>query len=206
MSTSRFTADSSQALQDCVADGGVAVFPTDTVYGLCCDPENAAAVERLYALKGRAQDKPAAILCFSLAVALTVLPDAGERTLAAIRALLPGPVTLLLANPGRRYPLAGGALLGLRAIDVGLTLARPVLQSSANHSAGQDARVLDEVPASIRDGADLVVDGGELPGVASTVIDLGGIDAGKNWSVVRQGALSEADLARALGRAVDGRW
>jgi L-threonylcarbamoyladenylate synthase len=206
VSTSPLTTASSEALRDCIAGGGVAVFPTDTVYGLCCDPENVHAVARLYALKGRQQSKPAAILCFSLAVALAVLPEAGERTLAAIRALLPGPVTLLVANPRRRYPLAGGSLLGLRAVDVGLTLDRPVLQSSANHSAGKDARRLDEVPASIREGADLVIDGGELPGVASTVIDLGGVEEGGTWHVVRQGALSEADLARALARAVDGRW
>jgi L-threonylcarbamoyladenylate synthase len=198
---------SSEVLGDCLAAGGVAVFPTDTVYGLCCDPENAAAVERLYSLKGRDERKPAAILCFSLAVALAVLPDGGQRTLAAIRALLPGPVTLLVANPTRCYPLAGGGdVLGLRAIEVGLSLSAPVLQSSANHSGGQDPSRLDQVPAIIRDGADLVIDGGDLPGVSSTIIDLSHFEDSGTWQVVRHGALGDADVARALDGAVDKRW
>jgi L-threonylcarbamoyladenylate synthase len=198
---------SSAVLADCIAAGGIAVFPTDTVYGLCCDPENAAAVERLYALKGRDERKPAAILCFSLAVALAVLPEAGERTLAVIRALLPGPVTLLLANPAHRYRLAGGVgSLGIRAIEIGLSLPAPVLQSSANHSGGNDPSRLDQVPAAIRDGADLVIDGGDLPGISSTIIDLRSFEESGTWQVVREGALSEADLVRALDGAVDRRW
>jgi L-threonylcarbamoyladenylate synthase len=196
----------SQALGDCMASGGVALFPTDTVYGLCCDPDNAAAVERLYALKGRDERKPAAILCFSLDVALAVLPDAGERTLTAIRALLPGPVTLLLANRARRYPLAGGESLGLRAIEIGLSLPVPVLQSSANRSGGSDPRRLDQVPEAIREAADLVIDGGELPGISSTVVDLAAIEETGTWHVIRHGALSDADVARALRGAVDKRW
>jgi L-threonylcarbamoyladenylate synthase len=195
-------AASSAALGDCLAGGGVAVFPTDTVYGLCCDPENAAAVERLYALKGRRPDKPAALLCFSLVTALSLLPDAGERTLAAIGALLPGPVTVLLANPRRRFPLAGGDLLGLRVIDVGLSLEVPVLQSSANHAGGPDPRRLADVPRAIRDGADLALDGGELPGTPSTVLDLSHFEADGAWSVLRSGSLAASEIERVLGDAV----
>lgn len=198
MSREPLPAGSSAALRECIAGGGVALFPTDTVYGLCCDPESAGAVARLYALKGRPADKPAALLCFSLAVALELLPEAGERTRAAVRAVLPGPVTVLLANPLRRFPLAGGELLGLRVIDVGLSLPTPVLQSSANRSGGRDARRLKDVPQSIRDRADLVLDGGTLPGSPSTVLDLSTIEHGGRWRVLRRGAFSEADVARAL--------
>jgi len=192
----------SVALRHCIGSGGVAVFPTDTVYGLCCDPEDAAAARRLYALKGRLPDKPAALLCFSLEVAVGLLPELGPRTRHALRALLPGPVTLLLANPRRRFPLAGGELLGLRVIDVGLSLAQAVLQSSANHAGGADARRLADVPRSIRDGADLVLDGGELPGVRSTVIDLGRFEEDGSWRVLRAGALGEDAVSEALRR----RW
>jgi L-threonylcarbamoyladenylate synthase len=185
-------------LRECIVGGGVALFPTDTVYGLCCDPESAAALARLYALKGRPADKPAALLCFSLETALALLPEAGERTRSALRALLPGPVTVLLANPLRRFPLAGGELLGLRVIDIGLSLATPVLQSSANRSGGHDARRLQDVAPAIRDHADLVLDGGTLPGKPSTVVDLSTIEHGGGWRVLRRGAFSEADLARAL--------
>jgi L-threonylcarbamoyladenylate synthase len=192
-------AASEDALRECIVGGGVAVFPTDTVYGLCCDPENAGAVRRLYALKGRETDKPAALLCFSLAAALALLPELGERAREALRALLPGPVTLLLANPRRRFPLTGGELLGLRVIDVGLSLDLPVLQSSANRSGEADQRRLEDVPRAIRDGADLVIDGGELPGVASTVVDLSRFDLDRSWRVVRHGALGERAVAARLG-------
>ena len=139
--------DPSEALR-CVAAGGVALFGADTVYGLCCDPPNAAAVDRLFALKGRPRTKPAALAFFTLDPALAALPELGERTRAAFHALLPGPLTLLVPNPARRFPLAGGELLGVRVIDVGLELDAPVLQSSANLTGGPDPRTLARVPAS----------------------------------------------------------
>jgi L-threonylcarbamoyladenylate synthase len=193
-------AGADDALRDCLASGGVAVFPTDTVYGLCCDPENAAAVERLYELKGRPSAKPAALLCFSLGAALALLPELGERTRGALRALLPGPVTLLLPNPQMRFPLTGGELLGLRVIDVGLTLESPVLQSSANRSGGADARRLGDVPPAIRESADLVIDGGVLPGIPSSVLDLSRFEPDGSWGIVRAGALSEHEVRATLER------
>ena len=104
------------AFERCLAAGGVAVFPADTVYGLACDPGSAAAVDRLYALKGRPPAKPAAVMCFGAAPAL---PELGPRTRAAIDRLTPGGVTLLLPNPEHRWPLACGPdpdTLGLRVI------------------------------------------------------------------------------------------
>jgi len=192
----------SDDLEACVASGGVAVFPADTVYGLACDPESAEAVARLYALKGRAPDKPAAVMFFSLDAATRVLAGLGQRTAAAARALLPGPLTLLVPNPSRRYPLAGGGdVLGLRvpALPVLADVRVPVLQTSANLAGGPEAQRLEEVPAAIRSGADLVIDGGELPGVASTVLDLVGYESSGTWSVVRAGAVSEAAAGAVLG-------
>ncbi len=172
--------------EDCIRGGGVAVFPADTVYGLACDPENARAVARLYALKGRPPDKPAAVMFFARED-LPPVPHGGA-------ALLPGRVTLLVPNPERRYPLAGGEALGVRFPGLELT-GPPVLQSSANRAGGPDARTLDEVPADIRRGADLVIDGGPLSGTPSTVVDL----TGAQWRIVREGALSPAEVARILG-------
>ena len=68
------------------------------------------------------------------------------------------------------------------------------MQSSANVSGGPDARRLDDVPEAIRAGADLVIDGGELPGTPSTVVDLREYEAGR-WSIVRVGAVSESVIA-----------
>jgi L-threonylcarbamoyladenylate synthase len=176
------------ALGACVAAGGVAVFPADTVYGLACDPEDADAVAKLYALKGRPPEKPAAVMFFDLSV-------------GTFGGLLPGGVTLLLPNPERRFPLActgDPETLGVR-VPFLAPVGRPVLQSSANLAGGPDAKRVDEVPASIRAGADLVIDGGELPGIASTVIDL----RTPEWKIVRAGAVSAQKVEeahRAAGR------
>lgn len=181
-------------IERCVAAGGVIVFPADTVYGLGCDPENAAAVRRLYALKGRADAKPAAVMWARLAAVLSELDELGPITRGALERLLPGPVTVLLANPRRRYPLAGGGLLGVRVPDGGLEIGRPLLQSSANLAGGADPRRIGDVPATIRAGADLVVDRGELPGVASTVVDLSRYESAGDWRLVREGALSSDEV------------
>ena len=126
-------------------------------------------------------------------------------------ALLPGAVTILLPNPARRFPLACGVggegieTLGLRVPAWPPALAAlgdvswPVLQTSANVAGGPDARRLQDVPEAIRARADLVLDGGELPGTPSTVVDLRGFERDGRWSVVREGALAVGDVAAALG-------
>ena len=191
----------------CIAVGGVAVFPADTVYGLACEPDNQEAVRQLYFLKRRRPDKPAAVMFFSLDLALDALPELGPRTRAAVEALVPGAVTLLLANPSRRFPLSCGPdpdTLGLRVPAWPPPLAAlgavrwPVLQSSANDAGGPDARTLADVPERIRAAADLVLDGGELPGTPSTVVDLRGWELEARWSIVRHGAVPEAAVAAAL--------
>ena len=202
--------EDARRLEECLSSGGVAVFPADTVYGLCCDPLNEPAVRRLYELKGRPAERPAAVMFFALSALRSTLPDLADRERAALEALLPGPVTLLLGNPARRFPLAGGPgeggaeTLGVRVPAWSPPLAvldgvrAPVLQSSANLSGKPDARRLEDVPESIRAGADLVLDGGELPGVPSTVIDLREFVRGGEWRIVREGALPKSAVERAL--------
>ncbi len=198
------------ALECCLADGGIAIFPADTVYGLACDPESPAAVRRLYELKRRAPGKPAAVLFFALETALAALPELGPRTRAAALALLPGPVTLLLPNPAERFALACGPdprTLGLRVpaltdeLWVLGAVTRPLLQSSANLAGGRDARTVAEVPAALRVAADLVLDAGTLPGTPSTVVDLRAYEDTAAWGVVREGAVGAAALRAALGDA-----
>jgi tRNA threonylcarbamoyl adenosine modification protein (Sua5/YciO/YrdC/YwlC family) len=188
------------AFERCMSVGGVAVFGADTVYGLACDVHNRVAVERLYALKRRRMDKPSAVMFFDRSLALETLPELGEATRSALERLLPGPVTLLLPNPEGRFPLASGddpSSIGLRVPVVpALTEVRwPVLQSSANLAGCPDARRLADVPEPIRRRADLVLDAGELPGTASTVIDLRRFESSGEWSIVRQGAFG-ADAVR----------
>jgi L-threonylcarbamoyladenylate synthase len=196
--------DDARALEACVAGGGVAVFYADTVYGLACDPEDAGAVARLYALKGRPPRKASAVMWLSARCALAGLPELGPRMRAAFEALLPGAVTLLVPNPRGRFPLAcgaDGAVLGVRVPDVPAlaAVARPLLQSSANLAGAPDARRLDEVPESIRSGADLVLDGGTLAGTPSTVVDLTAFERAGSWQIVRPGLAAGAEIAAALG-------
>ena len=201
------TPEDAATFERCIGVGGVAVFPADTVYGLACEPDMRDAVDRLYALKGRRPDKPAAVMFFARDLALAALPELGERTRRALEALLPGPVTLLLPNPARRFPLACGPdpeTLGLRVPALPPALAAleavrwPVLQSSANRAGGEDAQVLDGVPEPIRREADLVLDGGELPGTPSTVVDLRDFEATRDWRVIRDGALTRDQLRARL--------
>ncbi len=194
-----------EAFERCIAGGGVAVFPADTVYGLACDPSSPEAVARLYELKGRPPAKPAAVMFFALERALAALPELGVRTRGALDALLPGPVTLLLQNPRRRFARACGPdpeTLGLRvpaaAALAGVTV--PILQSSANLAGEPDPRTTDAVAPSIREGVDLVVDGGELPGTPSTVLDLRGYEVSGDWTVLRAGPLTHAAIATLLDR------
>lgn len=190
-----------------IAGGGVAVFPADTVYGLACSPTDRAAVERLYEIKGRPPAKPSAVMFFDRDRALAELDFLGERTRRACERLLPGGVTLLVPNPRRLWPLACGPqpeVLGVRVPCLEGTLAPlagarvAVLQSSANLSGASDVRSLDALEPAIAASVDLLLDGGELPGTPSTVIDLTEHERSGAWRIVRQGAVDAARVAELL--------
>jgi L-threonylcarbamoyladenylate synthase len=190
------------ALERHIAAGGVAVFPADGLYGLACDPLDAAAIERIHRLKGRDEGKPSAVMYFSPLAMRELVEGLGPRTAAALSALLPGPVTLVVDNPERRYPLAcreDRERLGLRLLAGSLAGAMcPVFQTSANLSGEPPPSRFAEVPAAILAGADLAIDGGELTGLPSTVVDITKIEEDGSWTVLREGALSTGDLTSAL--------
>jgi len=190
------------ALEDCVAAGGVAVFPADGLYGLACDPLNAEAIARIHRIKGRDDGKPSAVMYFSPLAMRELVAGLGPRTAAAVSALLPGPVTLVLANPGQRYPLAcreDPERLGVRLISGPLAGAMcPIFQTSANKSGQPAPSSFAEVAPEIVAAVDLAIDGGELTGLPSTVVDLATIEEDGSWRVLRDGALSAGDLASAL--------
>jgi L-threonylcarbamoyladenylate synthase len=201
------TAADAEVFERCMAVGGIALFPADTVYGFACDARAREAVEQLYLLKRRPLSKPSAVMLFSLDIARDAVPELGPRARDALDALLPGGVTLLLPNPQHRFPLACGEdpeTLGLRVPKLPPAAAAleavrwPILQSSANRAGEPEARTVAEVPAGLREAADLVLDAGPLPGTPSTVVDLRRFDARGEWSIVREGAVAEADVAAAL--------
>lgn len=189
-------------LQSCVAAGGVAVFPSDGLYGLACDPLDAAAIARVHRLKGRNEGKSSAVMYFSPLAMRELVAGLGPRTAAVVSALLPGPVTLVLANPGHRYPLAcreDVERLGVRLIDGPLAGTMcPVVQTSANLSGEPPPARFGDVADSVLAGADLAIDGGELSGLPSTVVDIATIEDDGGWQILRQGALSAGDLASGL--------
>ena len=192
-----------KAFEKCIGAGGLALFPADTVYGLACDPNDRFAVERLYLLKRRSLDKPSAVMFFSVEDAVAAVPELGERTRLAMSRVLPGPVTVLVANPAGRFALACGAdvsTLGIRVVSLvwAPVVRRPVLQSSANRAGGPDPRRLEDVPPLLRAAVDLAIDGGELPGTPSTVVDLRRYEEEGEWTVIRAGAVGERELTEAL--------
>jgi L-threonylcarbamoyladenylate synthase len=189
-----------RALERCITSGGVAVFPSDGLYGLACDPLDEAAIERIHRIKGRDDGKPSAVLYFSSMAMRELLDDFGPRTAEVVRALLPGPVTLIVPNPDLRYPLAcrdEPEKLGVRLIGGPLQGAMcPVFQTSANLSGEPAPSVFDEIPSTtIVDAADLAIDGGALTGLPSTVVDVTEIEEGGGWCVLREGGMSPGDLA-----------
>jgi L-threonylcarbamoyladenylate synthase len=197
-----------RALERCVFGGGVALFPADGLYGLACDPANAEAIERIRRIKGRDEGKPSAVMFFSPLAMRELIAALGPRTRDALGVLLPGPVTLVVANPQHRYPLACADdpdRLGIRLIDGPLAGAEcAIFQTSANLSGEPAPSSFDDVDPGIREAVDLALDGGELTGAPSTVIDLSRIEDGSDWSILREGGLAGERVAERLAQLVAG--
>ena len=181
------------------------VLPTDTVYGLCANAYSEESVRRAYELKGREPLQPSALLAGDVDMLLECLPELRGRVGAILRALLPGPFTLVVPNPAGRYRWLTGEradTIGVRVPELPapaeavLSRAGLVMATSANLPGGPDPARLEDVPDKILEGCGAVIDAGELPGVPSTVIDL----AGDEPRVLREGAVSEAEaLKRVTG-------
>jgi tRNA threonylcarbamoyl adenosine modification protein (Sua5/YciO/YrdC/YwlC family) len=189
---------------EAIRGGRLAVLPTDTVYGLAASPYSEAPVRRLYRAKGRDEVQPTALVAADLDLLFECVPELRGRTGTIARALLPGAFTLVLPNPARRFRWLTGSspeTIGVRvpvlAGPGGEVLARlgAIVATSANLPGGPDPRTLDEVPEQIRGAAAAIVDGGELAGTPSTVIDFTGAEP----VVLREGAVSGADALRAVG-------
>lgn len=190
------------AFADVIRGGGVALFPTDTVYGIACDPNNVEAGKRMYELKGRAQDKPVGVMYFSLSRMLDSLDEMGARSRAAAVGLLPGPYTLVVNNPRQRFAPACGSrpeVLGLRVpllareLESLTNIPIPVMQTSANLAGQPDAQTLAAVAPEVAAGVDIALDGGTVGGTSSTVVDLMDPDG---WRCLRRG--SDAAYERAV--------
>ena len=193
----------------CLRVGGVAVFPSDTVYGLACDPQDKEAVRRLYALKKRDIEKPSAVMFFDLELAFAAVPELGPRTRERVARLLPGPIGRPGAQPGASG--SGWRAATTRDRSASACPTCPPRRSRCTPCAGRccravrtspvqpDPRTVDDVPAGIREGADLVLDAGPLPGTPSTMVDLRGYEDDGTFTIVREGAVDATEIARRLG-------
>jgi L-threonylcarbamoyladenylate synthase len=186
--------------------GDVVVIPTDTVYGLAASPLTPEPVRRLYALKGREGRQPTALVAGSVEALFELLPELQEHE-GVVRELLPGPYTLVLPNPAGSFPWLVGeraATIGVRVPAVAgvaaelLAAVGAVAATSANRPGGPDPCRLRDVPAELLGGVAAAVDGGDLPGIASTVLDL----TGSGPRVLREGAVPAAAALAAVHRAV----
>jgi len=188
--------------------GRLVVMPTDTVYGLAADGESESAARALYAAKGRDAIQPTAVLFASVDVLVERVPELPAAAVEEVRTLLPGPFTLIVENPARRYawlnPQRPDAI-GLRVPAVTgapravLEALGAVVATSANLPGGADPRRLEDVPPEIAAAVDVVIEGGELPGTPSTVVDL----TGPEPRVLRDGAVTAADALERLRGLTD---
>jgi L-threonylcarbamoyladenylate synthase len=199
------------AVEDAVSAikaGRAVILPTDTVYGLCASAYREGPVRRLYKLKNRPESEPIAIVAADLEMLFDAVPELRGRAGVLAAAMLPGPYTLVLPNPARRYrwltgssPQAIGVRMPVLGDDVRgvLEQAGVVAATSANARGSADPRTIQEIPLELRAGCEAIIDGGELPGVPSTVLDL----TGPEPRVLREGAVP-ADEALEQARAVVG--
>ena len=177
--------------------GQLIVYPTDTLYGLGCDPFEGPAVERVFEVKRRPADQP-------IALALTAtdqIPKYAHVTPAAQRVIakhLPGPVTILLrAKDAAPAPLVSSTgLLGIRVPDhpVAVSIAKafgPITTTSANLHGGPSPATCEAARAELGDVVDLYIDCGPTRhGKESTIVDL----SGDSTRVIREGVVRREDL------------
>lgn len=183
--------------------GGVVAIPTDTVYGLAAALDQPAAIERIYALKGRDDGKPIPVLVSDAATAASLSVGFPEVATKLARRFWPGPLTLVVPA-SRSVPagvLRGGSTVGLRmpahAMALELLAAGGALAvTSANRSGDREALSAGEVYEMFGETVDVIVDGGVCAGGrASTVVE---VQAG-GLLLLREGELSEAALLAVLG-------
>ena len=186
-------------------DGQVVVLPTDTVYGLCASAFRDEPVRRLYRLKGRPETQPTALVASDVDALFDCVPELRGRAGVIARALLPGPVTLVLPNPARRFRWLTGTTpeaIGVRVPEFPEPGARvlqavsAVAATSANLPGGPDPARVEDIPAELREAAAAVVDAGPVVGTPSTVLDF----TGDEPRVLREGA---APADEALARVAE---
>jgi L-threonylcarbamoyladenylate synthase len=185
-----------------IKNGAIVVFPTDTVYGIGCDPANEAAVNKIFEIKGRDKKKPLPILVHDIRAARKVA-DLGKNGELLAQKFWPGALTIvghLVAGSGiSAAMLAGSSSVALRVpagrcISMLLSKCRQLVGTSANISGRDSLLSAQEVVDSGLDGFQILLDGGRVEGgIESTIVDA------TSGRVVREGAIKSSEIYRVIG-------
>jgi len=190
------------AARDVLLEGGLVIYPTDTVYGVGVDAENKSAVEKLFTLKRREEGKAVLVMVFDLHMASRYVEVTKEAQILAEH-FLPGPLSIVLpqvANSPLRETLTEGTL-GIRipkhsfCSELSQLLGRGITSTSVNYAGQLPLYSIEEMQKTFGDNVELIVDGGVLRGLSSTVVDLS--SEGKP-QLLREGAVSQKDILGAL--------
>ncbi len=177
------------------------------MYGLACAPFEDEPVRRMYALKGRDAKQATALMAPDVATLVELVPELRGRAELIVRALLPGPYTLVLPNPNRRFRWLTGShahSIGVRVPELPepsaeiLRAVGALAATSANLPGGPEPARFADVPDELKSGVTAAIDGGELPGTASTVLDF----TGGEPRVLREGAAPSAEALDAVRKAL----
>jgi L-threonylcarbamoyladenylate synthase len=185
-----------------VARGGLLVLPTDTLYGVGCDPFNASAVQALFAAKGRGRDLPLPVLVHNWRQAIGLVEEVTEQAQALIAAWWPGPLTLVFREAaGIGWDLGdsrGTVAVRMPKQTFALALIQrtgPLAVSSANRSGEPSPRTIPGIVEQLGDQVGVFFDAGAASdGPASTIVDL----SGTRPRMLREGAIPAAEIERVL--------
>jgi L-threonylcarbamoyladenylate synthase len=182
-----------------VQRGRVIAIPTDTFYGLCADPFNLYAVERVFLLKGRPETRALPILVNSIEQAVTLVRDVPDVFLTLANKFWPGALTLVV-EATHRLPLkvtGNTGRVALRWADSRIATALieaaggPVTGTSANLSSHPSCTNPEQIVAQLGDRVPLILDAGDTGGtLASTIVRIDG-DA---WEIAREGAIPDSEI------------
>ncbi|HKV05636.1 MAG TPA: L-threonylcarbamoyladenylate synthase [Candidatus Acidoferrales bacterium] len=183
--------------------GRIVSIPTDTFYGLCADPFNLFAIERLFQVKGRPETRALPILVNSVEQAVTLVREVPDIFLTLANRFWPGALTLVV-EATHRLPLkvtGNTGRVALRWADSRIATALieaaggPVTGTSANLSGHPSCSNVTEIVEQLGDRVPLILDGGDTGGtLASTIVRVDG----DNWSIAREGAIPDSEIYKAF--------
>jgi len=187
-----------------VKDGGVILYPTDTIYGIGCDATNKPAVERIITIKKREEDTHFIVLVHSLDVLKRLIGDVPKSVLKKVEKIIPAPVTFIFTSSQYAASSIPGCTntIAVRVPDYEFCRRLcelcngPVLSTSANIHGEQPGVNLATIAADVKQEVDLAIDGGELIGKPSTIVNV----TGGTFRIVREGAYPRQALIEKLGR------